>query len=147
MRSPHPPNVSPHLTCMLQCTWPENVPSRKKTTVKRESDETDRTLSPESASPSSSAPTTTRDGSPARKSPLNGLHGTEGRVSGRRTHRWALFHPNHPAYTHLPHLSSEPNTAAASPIVSPIDVPNGATSRRPRSVRKAHHSLIQTVPP
>ncbi|KAF8578699.1 hypothetical protein K439DRAFT_1361525, partial [Ramaria rubella] len=74
-----------------ECTWPENVPSRKKPAAKKQSDQSeDRTptRSPESASPSSSsAPTTAREGSPARESPLDNLNVSEGAVPGRRTHR------------------------------------------------------------
>ncbi|KAF8497642.1 hypothetical protein JB92DRAFT_2986882 [Gautieria morchelliformis] len=103
------------------CSWPEIVPSRKKLTVKKESEEPDRTLSPDSASPASSTPLNAREGSPARRSPLGGLSGAGGAVSGRRTH-------------------SEPNTAAGSPAGSPIDPPHGASSRRPSLPQNIHGS-------
>ncbi|KIJ49610.1 hypothetical protein M422DRAFT_66083, partial [Sphaerobolus stellatus SS14] len=98
-----------------ECTWPENVPTRKKATTKKsETDEkspisNDGSLSP---SPSTGAP---RDGSPPRRSPFDNGILSESRS---RTH-------------------SEPSTVNASPLVSPVE-PATQLSRRP-SLQENHN--------
>ncbi|KAF8520463.1 hypothetical protein BU17DRAFT_89054 [Hysterangium stoloniferum] len=106
-----------------ECTWPENVPARKKTVPKKQAEGDDKSpaLSPESASPASSSATpTAREASPARKSPLGSLSASEDAVSSRRPH-------------------SEPTTAAGSPMVSPVE-PSSAVSRRPSLPQSVHSS-------